>query len=271
MRRRTCLTAAVLAVLVGGTMAQALDVVASQDAKVYVDPIAGMPNRLALGNKGGDQDENWVGNKGGPDNVGYYAAFKLPALAVGETFSSASIQISLHGNNLYPDTPIPPLPAPSNASLKFMGIFDALGADWSKTNGPARILLQDDFSTPAIGRKISNYPNPGDLATGPGGWDYVTRNSSPTGNAALVDAMNSATPTALDGTAPKSPDRYLYVMLAYDPAAPADSRANYTIASLASTAGPDPTLTYETVGVPEPSMLALAGMGSLGLLRRRRR
>ena len=270
MRRRTCLATAVLAVLVGGAMAPAVDVVASQDAKVFVEPIAGMPNRLMLGDTLKDQDENFAGNLG-TGSVGYYAAFKLPTLAAGETFSSASIKITLHGQNLYqlPQT----YPLPQNASLKFMGIFDALSGDWKEMNGPAQTLLQNDFSTPAAGRKD------GGTGVGPGGWDYVTQNSSLAGNAALVAAMNSATPTKLDGTAPVSADRYLYVMLAWEPydVLLNNSSVRYQIASLASSAGGgagpefDPTFTYETVGVPEPSMLALAGIGSLGLLRRRRR
>ncbi len=248
-RNVSCLMAAALAVLANGAMVSAAPVVVPtlpSDSVWRYSTVPATLGKAKLENLTGDQDSSFAGDWYG--NSGFTAVYQLPTLGAGETFSSVAVNFKLRGNN-----PV------SNATLYFGGVYDSLGVNNSILNGAAPMALQTDFMTPADGAKV---PGPG--------WDYIVKNSSAAGNAALLAALNGATATALDGSAAVGPDRYLYVMLGYDPVAPAGSNQRYQVLSIETGAGNASKLTYETAAVPEPASLGLIGLGAIALLGRKR-
>jgi hypothetical protein len=211
-----------------------------------------------------------IGTSGGVNNRVYGNAlmfFKLPVLQPGETITGANFRVMefadpVHGNVTinadlwalgYVNDPVPLNNAAESQRYFFNGPVDA---NPGVGTGAIRSLIQDNFLVPADVIDTGGAPEPHD--------------TNAAGDVSLLGYIQSlyANSNVIPGTTS------VILRLNYDDATFAPVFAtpvnHYTIGSGEnSTGGLSPTLTLTTT-VPEPASLAIACLGAVALLIRRR-
>lgn len=195
-----------------------------------------------------------VGEFFGPSQS-FVAPFQLPALPVGEVFTSATIQFRLY-EKIGTITYNLDLYALTNRANSGSSALETGDANEGPTDATNAILIGDNFLTPASPFQSGAGADPAN----------ATKVSGAGEEAALLSFLNSQYLANGAGS-------YVFFRLSPDDAVPNNNNAYSILTQNAGALSERPQITYTSavVAVPEPATFGLLGLAAVGVLGRRGR